>query len=323
MNQEVSPAASSDVPGPSETAAPSEAAAPAASKTVNNNALVDSEHGFVSREGSIGRILLEMGKINPEDAEQILRIQREKNMRFGEAAQHLGLVTEADIQEVLAHQFDYPYLQPGHSKYPVELVAAFHPFSVHVETLRAVRSQLMLRWFANGSKSLVIAAINPGEGASFLAANLAIVFSQLGEHTLLVDGNLRAPRQHKLFALEGRQGLSDILAGRAGVNVIQRAQSFVDLSILTAGTLPPNPQELLARTSFGDLNDQLCRHYDVVLYDAPDFSGSADALAIASRTGGVLLATRRHKTRISDITTMNEQVQRSNAEVVGSVLLEF
>lgn len=278
---------------------------------------------MISREGSIGRILLEMGKITPEDAEQVLRVQREKNMRFGEAAQHLGLVTEADIQEVLAHQFDYPYLQPGHSKYPVELVAAFHPFSVHVETLRAVRSQLMLRWFANGSRALVVAGINSGDGASFLAANLAIVFSQLGEHTLLVDANLRSPRQHQLFCLEGKQGLSDILAGRAGLDVIQRAGAFVDLSILPAGTLPPNPQELLARTSFGDLNDQLCQNYDVVLYDVSDFSSSADALAIASRTGGVLVAVRKDKTRISDILTMNEQVQRSNAEVVGSVLLEF
>ncbi len=278
---------------------------------------------IVSREGSIGRILLEMGKITPEDAEQVLRVQREKGMRFGEAAQHLGLVTEADIQEVLAHQFDYPYLHPGHSKYPVELVAAFHPFSVHVETLRAVRSQLMLRWFANGSRALVVASVNSGEGASFLAANLAIVFSQLGEHTLLVDANLRSPRQHKLFALEGRQGLSDILAGRAGLDVINRAESFVDLSILAAGTLPPNPQELLARTSFSDLNDQLCKNYDVVLYDVSDFSTSADALAIASRVGGVLLAARKDKTAIADISMMNEQVQRSNAEVVGSVLLEF
>lgn len=278
---------------------------------------------YVSREGSIGRILLEMGKITPEDAEQILRVQREKSMRFGEAAQHLGLVTEADIQEVLAHQFDYPYLHPGHSKYPVELVAAFHPFSVHVETLRAVRSQLMLRWFANDNNALVVASINPGEGASFLAANLAIVFSQLGEHTLLVDANLRTPRQHKMFALEGRLGLSDMLAGRAGLDAIQRAESFVDLSILPAGTLPPNPQELLARSSFGDLNDQLCKQYDVVLYDVSDFSGSADALAIASRVGGVLLAARKDKTKIADISMMNEQVQRSNAEVVGSVLLEF
>ncbi len=278
---------------------------------------------IVSREGSIGRILLEMGKITPEDAEQVLRVQREKGMRFGEAAQHLGLVTEADIQEVLAHQFDYPYLHPGHSKYSAELVAAFHPFSVHVETLRAVRSQLMLRWFAQGNRALVVASVNSGEGSSFLAANLAIVFSQLGEHTLLVDANLRSPRQHELFGLEARQGLSDILAGRAGLNVIHRAESFVDLSVLSAGTLPPNPQELLARNSFGDLNEQLCKHYDIVLYDVSDFSTSADALAIASRVGGVLLAARKNKTAIADISMMNEQVQRSNAEVVGSVLLEF
>jgi protein-tyrosine kinase len=275
------------------------------------------------RESSMGRILLDMGKIKPEDAERILRQQKEKGMRFGEAAQSLGLITDADIQQVLARQFDYPYLQPGQGNFAPELVAAYQPFSEQVEALRAIRSQLMLRWFVNGRKTLAVASVNPEEGASLFAANLAVVFSQLGEQTLLVDANLRKPRQHKIFNLQGKQGLSDILAGRADFSAIAKVESFVDLSVLQAGTLPPNPQELISRASFADLTLDFAKLFDVVLYDVPAFCAGADALAIAARAGGVLLVARKNITSLSDISAVAEQLSRAGAEVSGSVMVDY
>ncbi|MGK5027836.1 chain length determinant protein tyrosine kinase EpsG [Janthinobacterium sp. RB2R34] len=274
-------------------------------------------------DSSIGGLLLESGKITPENAERVLRMQKELGIRFGEAAQRLGLITEADIQQVLARQFDYPYLQPGVGKYPQELVAAYQPFSSQVETLRAVRSQLMLRWFARGSKSLVVLGMEPGDGASLFTANLAVVFSQLGEHTLLVDANLRTPRQHDIFDLKTRQGLSDVLAGRAELDVIAKVESFVALSVLAAGTLPPNPQELLSRTSFVTLNKQLESRYDAVLYDVPAYTTGSDAIAVAARAGGVLLVARKNKTPMADVAAMSEQMTQSGAQVVGSVMVDF
>ena len=274
-------------------------------------------------DSSIGGLLLESGKITPENAERVLRMQKELGIRFGEAAQRLGLINEADIQEVLARQFDYPYLQPGAGKFSDKLVAAYQPFSQQVERLRAVRSQLMLRWMARGHKSLVIAGVTPGDGASLFAANLAIVFSQLGEHTLLVDANLRAPAQHTIFNLSGRAGLSDMLAGRAEREAIAKIDSFVDLSVLGAGTLPPNPQELLSRANFGALARDLEAQADVVLYDASAFSIGSDALALASRIGGVLLVVRKNHTNLADVHATVEQLAQTGAQVVGSVLVEF
>ncbi|MGK5079744.1 chain length determinant protein tyrosine kinase EpsG [Janthinobacterium sp. HLX7-2] len=274
-------------------------------------------------DSSIGGLLLESGKITAENAERVLRMQKELGIRFGEAALRLGLITEADIQQVLAQQFEYPYLQPGESNFSPRLVAAFDPFSPQVETLRAVRSQLMLRWFARGRKALAIVAVDSGDGASLFAANLAVVFSQLGEQTLLVDANLRQPNQQDIFDLKGRQGLSDVLAGRADLSVVTRIDSFVDLSVLSSGTLPPNPQELLSRSSFGSLNAQIESRYDVVLYDTAAFATAADALAIAGRVGGVLLVVRKNKTHLDDIMTMCDQVTHAGAEVVGSVLVDF
>ncbi|QBQ38780.1 chain length determinant protein tyrosine kinase EpsG [Pseudoduganella plicata] len=274
-------------------------------------------------ESNIGSLLLESGKITPENAERVLRMQKELGIRFGEAAQRLGLINESDIQEILARQFDYPYLQPGAGKFSDKLVAAYQPFSPQVERLRAVRSQLMLRWMARGHKSLVIASVAPGEGASLFAANLAVVFSQLGEQTLLVDANLRAPAQARIFDLRNSQGLSDMLAGRVGRDAIAKIDSFVDLSVLSAGTLPPNPLELLSRSTFATMSRELEAQYDTVLYDASAFSIGSDALAVASRIGGVLLVVRKNHTSVAEVHAATEQLVQSGAQVVGSVLVDF
>lgn len=276
-----------------------------------------------NRDSSIGGLLLESGKITPENAERVLRMQKELGIRFGEAAQRLGLITEADIQQVLARQFDYPYLQRGETKFSQDLIAAYQPFGPQVEMLRAIRSQLMLRWFARGRKALVIASVNQDDGVALFAANLAVVFSQLGEQTLLVDADLRHPSQHETFALSNRQGLSDVLAGRAGLDAITRIDSFVALSVLGAGTQPPNPQELLSRSSFSALNEQLAERHDVVLYNVPGYASGADVMAVAARAGGVLLVARKNQTSLDEIAAFSDQLERNGVEIIGSVLNDF
>jgi protein-tyrosine kinase len=276
-----------------------------------------------SPESRIGVMLLDSGKLTPEGAERVLRMQKELGIRFGEAAMRLGLISEADVQQVLARQFAYPYLLKGESALSPKLVAAFEPFSAQVESLRAIRSQLMLRWFARGRRALAIVGADPSDGASIFASNLAVVFSQLGEQTLLVDANLRGPRQQEVFALKPGQGLSDVLAGRADLDVIARVGPLVDLSVLPSGTLPPNPQELLSREGFRNLNAQLESRYDIVLYDVPPFASGVDAMAVASRAGGVLLVARKDHTRMAAIAHMAEQLGEAGAEVVGSVVVDF
>jgi protein-tyrosine kinase len=271
----------------------------------------------------MGMLLLDAGKLTLDNAERVLRTQKELGIRFGEAAVRLGLVSEDDVQQVLARQFAYPYLQKGQSSLSPKLVAAFEPFSAQVESLRAIRSQLMLRWFAHGHKTLAIAGVDRDDGASLCASNLAVVFSQLGEQTLLVDANLRSPRQQEVFALAPRQGLSDVLAGRADLDVIGRVPAFVDLSVMPSGTLPPNPHELLSRESFRNLNTQLASRYDVVLYDVPPFASGADAIAVAARAGGVLLVARKNRTRMAALANMAEQLAEAGAQVVGSVVVDF
>ena len=275
------------------------------------------------RETNIGSMLLDMGKITAEEAERVLHLQKEEGLRFGDAAQKLGLITESDIRQVLSFQFEYPYLQPEQGNFDPLLVAAYQPFSRQVESLRALRSQLLLRWFNEDHKSIALVSPNAGEGCSHLAANLAVVFSQLGEHTLLVDANMREPSQHKIFNLGEGRGLSDILAGRANMATITRVESFVDLSVMGAGTVPPNPQELLGRSTFNIFMNDARAHYDVIIIDTPPAAHNADAQTIAARCGGALLVSHLNNTRINELTRVRDQMTGSGVRIVGAVVNDF
>ncbi|BCM24239.1 chain length determinant protein tyrosine kinase EpsG [Methyloradius palustris] len=274
-------------------------------------------------EPSIGKLLLDLGKLNPDQAEKVLRLQKLESIRFGDAAIKLGFITDADVQQALSVQFDYPYLQPNQGNFRKDLVSAYEPFSAQVEALRALRSQLILRWFNEGNKALALVAANSGEGCSYLASNLAIVFSQLGEQTLLVDANLRNPVQHKNFNLTETRGLSDILIGRAGVEIITKVDSFMDLSILGAGTVPPNPQELLSKLSFVELMNDLTHQYDVVIIDTAPASQTFDAQSVAGLCGGALVISRLNETSHKDIQNLKEQLNGVGAQIVGAVINDF
>src|SRR6185295_31397 len=116
---------------------------------------------------------------------------------------------------------------------------------------------------------LTIVGTERGEGRSHLAANLAVVFSQLGERTLLIDADMRHPRQHELFKLPNKSGLSSMLAGRTERNEAQRIPAFLDLSVLPSGATPPNPVELLGRPVFTQMIEDYAGEYDVILLDTP------------------------------------------------------
>lgn len=283
------------------------------------NTPVSTNHG-AKGDVSIGKLLLDIGKIKPEDAERVLRLQKTEGLRFGDAALKLGLINESDIQQVLSMQFDYPYLQSNQNSFSKDLVAAYQPFSPQVEALRALRSQLILRWFNGQNKSLAVISALDNEGCSTLAANLAVVFSQLGERTLLVDANLRAPSQHKIFNLTEQRGLSDILLGRADIDVVTKIESFVDLTVLGAGTVPPNPQELLSRSNFTKFISQAVENYDVVIVDTAPAVNTSDANTVASRCGGALLVSKLNQTRLSDLSNIKEQLVSSGVQIVGAVV---
>ena len=276
---------------------------------------------------SLGGILVDSGLLKPEDAERVLQVQKEENLRFGAAAVKLGLLTEADIQYALARQFSYAYLRrgPGEKRQVSdEIVAAYQPFSPRVEQIRAIRSQLMLRWFdkAELRQVLTLVGTERGEGRSYLAANLAVVFSQLGERTLLVDADLRSPRQHELFYLENKIGLSTVLSGRSREEAIVRIADLAGLSVLPAGPVPPNPLELLNRLNFDEFMMQVKANYDIIILDTPALAEGEDGAMLAVRTGAALAVARAGRTRMADFQDMVQGLMSAGVAVVGTVLNE-
>lgn len=271
----------------------------------------------------MGRILVEQGRIDPVQAERIAAMQKERGMRYGEAARSLNLVSEADIQRVLAQQFGHSFNEAATGVQSELLVAAFAPDCAEAEILRSIRTQVITRWFGRGHRWLSVAAVNPGDGNSVFVANLAIAFSQLGMRTLLIDAHLRRPRQHQLFGLNNALGLTDMLSGRIGMEAVQNPENLSLLSVVPAGALPASHVEVARQDGFSHVQKRLSESFDVILVDTPPFATTADAHAIAARIGGVLLVARKNTTRVADVSALSTQLAANGIAGVGSVLLDF
>jgi len=274
------------------------------------------------RSQRIGSVLIELGKITEEDAERVSREQEEHGLKFGQTAVVLGLVSTADIQYALAYQFHAPVLSEAKSQLSRQLVAAHFPSSSGADAIRELRSHLLLRWFDDQRKSLCMMNCGLGDAASIMIANLAILFSYLRKRTLIVDANLRCPKQHKIFDLGEEQGLSEVLAGRADADAIRKLEPFHYLSVLPSGTIPPNPSELFYSPAFVEFQKILDARFDVILYDVPGLREAADGLTVASTLGGIVLAVEKDKTSVADIAAVKARLTGIDVSLVGCVLVQ-
>lgn len=289
----------------------------------HNLAARSEEANIANREAArpIGAMLVDAGRIGEADVQAILDHQQRTGLPFGEAGVALGLLDMEAVRLALGAQFGQQALAPDSPLAP-ELAAVADPDSGTVEHLRALRSQLMLRWFENTERPAALAVVSPGagEGRSWIAANLAVLFAQLGKRTVLIDADLRHPRQHRLFGVPGRVGLSAILAGRAGWEVVAPVKDVPNLSVLPAGAVPPNPQELLARPAFARVVSALASSNEVILIDTPAAEACADASTIASRAGAALVVACRDRTSMPRLAALSDDLRQFGVNVVGAVL---
>ena len=282
----------------------------------------DSDEKVVDR--SIGELMRESRKLTDEQIEQILLHQREHDVRFGEAAVALEFVTRDDVVWALAQQFHYPYV-PGERTGNPELVVAANPFSDEAEAFRELRSQLMMSVMNGEDPRRALSVISPNidDGKSYLAANVAIAFSQLGGRTLLVDADMRTPRQQAVFDIgHPMAGLSGILSGRAEQNVIVQIPDLPSLYLLPAGAVPPNPLELVQRPAFGLLMAELLSKFDYVVVDTPANVHGADARVIAAKCGAALVMGRKGKSRMALMDKLLKSLGKSAVKVAGVVMNE-
>lgn len=278
------------------------------------------------RDRSIGDIISETRNLSAEQVERILRYQREHQVRFGEAAVALKMITQDDVLFALSQQFHYPYAPEEQRKLSPELVTLNQPFSVPAESFRAMRSQLMMRIWdgADPRRALAVVSPEPGDGKTYFAANLAIALAQLGGgRTLLVDADMRGPRQHEVFRLENRAGLSGLLSGRSDSQVIQQVSNIPSLFVLPVGTTPPNPLELVERPAFNLLLRELTSKFDHVVVDTPAAAYGADASVIAARCGAAVIVARKDESRMNALNELVTSVAAGSVKLAGVVVNEF
>jgi len=270
-------------------------------------------------------LLIALCGLSPAAIEDIHHAQRSLGLSFADAALRLSLVTRAEVDDALKRREglllqSHKMLRPDR-----QLLVAHDPFSPRSETVRALRTELLLRHEADnssGANSIAIVSPCAGEGRSLMAAELAIAFAQLGQSTLLVDADLRRPRQHRLFSIDNEQGLAQAIV-MDGVSYVHPIENLPQMSLLTSGKASPSPLELLSDRRFADLVGSWRRRYAHVIIDTPPVAQYSDALAAATLAGRVLVLSRAKHTPYPATREMLRRLSATQAQILGAVLSHF
>jgi len=216
---------------------------------------------------------------------------------------------------------------------PVEAEASFtfsptlvminDPASGTAEAIRALRTHLMAQHLKEGRRALAVCGASEGVGCSFIAANLAVAFCQIGIKTLYIDGDLRKPAGEQLFGYSGpRTGLAFCLTDAEAFSRQVHHEVQPNLSVMFAGGIPASPQELLASDRFQTLMEFCLREYDLTLVDTPPANTCSDARRISTVAGYSLIVARRNLSYVGDVKALAAQLEADHSRVVGSVLNE-
>jgi len=198
------------------------------------------------------------------------------------------------------------------------LVSDLGSHSPRVEAFRVLRTNLQYVDIDSSSKAFVVTSSVPGEGKSTTAVNTAITMAQTGQNVLLIDGDLRRPQVASMLGLESQVGVTTVLLGKVdAADAIQVHAS--GLHVLTSGTIPPNPSELLQSHAMRELLAQLRGKYDNIVFDAPPLLPVTDAALLASQTDGALLVVRHSKTTRDQLHGAHERLEGVGAHPLGVV----
>jgi len=202
------------------------------------------------------------------------------------------------------------------------LLSMEDPLCSFSESIKALRTSILLSSASQPPKSIVVTSMLPEEGKTTIAANVAITLAQLGRKVLLVDSDMRKPRIHTLFGLENDKGLSHYLAGAPGYNIFQDS-SQENLTVITAGSIPPNPSELLSSRKLLDLLKFAAKKYDMVVFDAAPVTPVTDTRILSKLVDGVIIVARAEKTTYDIIRKGVKSLHDIDVNILGLVINGF
>jgi capsular exopolysaccharide synthesis family protein len=189
-----------------------------------------------------------------------------------------------------------------------------------LESYRLLRTNIQFASIDEPVKTLLVASSSPGEGKSTTAVNLAFAMALDGKRVILVDSDLRRPSLHERFMLPRQPGLTDVLLDNARLeDVLTPQENSPSLSVIPAGSLPPNPSELLNSRKFYAVCTQLAEGADIVIFDSPPLLVAADGAILASQIDGTILVIESGETRKSSARAALAALEQARARVLGVV----
>lgn len=201
----------------------------------------------------------------------------------------------------------------------IELLPARKPRLSVSEAYRSLRTALLLS-SADELRVVTITSAEAGDGKTATALNLAVVLAQLGRKVLLIDGDLRRSRLHRVFDLSNRCGLVNYLTGGASVDEILLATEIEDLWVAPAGPHPPNPSELLASDRMSDLLTTARERFDMIIVDTPPALVVTDASLIGAAADGTVLCFRAGKTVREEVRLCRDRLTMADVKILGAIL---
>ncbi|MBU1273954.1 MAG: polysaccharide biosynthesis tyrosine autokinase [Proteobacteria bacterium] len=200
----------------------------------------------------------------------------------------------------------------------LEVIA--NPKSVTIEPLRMVRASISLSKAGTPPKSLVVSSTAPMEGKSVISSFLAIAFAEAGKKTLIIDGDMRKPRQHRIWGLSNETGLSTLLSGQSGIESSLHREVIPNIDIITSGPLPPSPSELFQSELMSQLLTALGKAYSQIIIDSPPILPVADPVILGNLADGMVLVVAAAKLPLHALQQAVDKLKKSDINLLGVVL---
>jgi capsular exopolysaccharide synthesis family protein len=210
---------------------------------------------------------------------------------------------------------------PESAERPLVVQAA--PRDPRSEAFRRVRTNVQFLNLESGTPSFVVTSSAPAEGKSTTAANLALTLAETGMRVALVDADLRKPRVADNFHIEGGVGLSDVLAGRVPLSAAMQQWGHSKLFLLPAGTVPPNPAELLGSRAMWQTLEEMRRAFDYIIIDAPPLLAVTDAAVVSRLTTGAILVAASGSTRKPQLAGAVKAIEAADAKLLGVIITKL
>ncbi|HEY6420959.1 MAG TPA: polysaccharide biosynthesis tyrosine autokinase [Candidatus Binataceae bacterium] len=246
----------------------------------------------------------------PDDVERVLRVPNLAVIpafsRAGDKSYAPLRVREAESQLKLS--------------YGRELVVAHGPYSLIGEAYRTLRTALMLSRAGSPPKTILFTSATNSEGKTVTAANTAVLFAHTGAKVILIDADLRRPRCHKIFAIDNHFGLTEALTGTRDLSELVRPTGIDGLSLLSSGSYPPNPTELLGSDKMRQTLIELCNMYELVIVDSPPLMPVSDGLLLSTMVDGVVLVVNSEQTAKQQVKAARARLEYARAKIFGVVL---